>query len=58
MNAKHHTDISSSGLIQRTVDLYLREGDWDQHIESNESNLQKKIYTYVKRFKFIKKIWD
>ena len=32
MNAKHHTDISSSGLIQRTVDLYLREGQWDEHI--------------------------
>lgn len=32
MNAKHHTDISSTGLIQRTVDLYLREGQWDEHI--------------------------
>lgn len=42
MNAKHHTDISSSGLIQRTVDLYLREGDWDQHIEQMKTIYKRK----------------
>ena len=46
MNAKHHTDISSSGLIQRTVDLYLREGDWDQHIEQMKA-IYKRKYTLM-----------
>lgn len=29
---KQSTDISSSGLIQRALDLYLRSGKWDEHI--------------------------
>ncbi len=32
LSAKHTTDISTSGLIQRTFDLYLREGLWIKHI--------------------------
>lgn len=31
--AKHISDISTSGLLQRTFDLYLREGLWVKHIE-------------------------
>lgn len=31
--AKHASDISTSGLIQRTFDLYLRKGIWQKHIE-------------------------
>lgn len=30
--AKHTSDISTSGLIQRTFDLYLRKGIWRKHI--------------------------
>jgi 2-aminoadipate transaminase len=29
--AKHTTDISTSGLIQRAFDLYIRKGFWDRH---------------------------
>lgn len=32
--AKHITDISTSGLIQRAFDLYLRRGLWKKQIES------------------------
>lgn len=30
--AKHTSDISTSGLIQRAFDLYLRKGNWHKHI--------------------------
>jgi len=36
---KQSTDISSSGLIQRALDLYLRSGKWDEHI-----NYMREIY--------------
>ncbi len=31
--AKHTTDISTSGLIQRAFDLYIRKGFWDRHFD-------------------------
>lgn len=31
LEAKHTTDISTSGLIQRAFDLYIRKGYWDSH---------------------------
>ncbi|NJD01061.1 MAG: PLP-dependent aminotransferase family protein, partial [Ruminiclostridium sp.] len=31
LTAKHITDISTSGLIQRAFDLYIRRGYWDKH---------------------------
>lgn len=31
LTAKHATDISTSGLIQRAFDLYIRRGFWDRH---------------------------
>lgn len=31
IEAKHATDISTSGLIQRAFDLYIRKGFWDKH---------------------------
>lgn len=31
--AKHITDISTSGLIQRAFDLYIRKGYWDKHFK-------------------------
>ena len=33
IKAKHTTDISSSGYLQRAFDLYLRQGYWKNHIE-------------------------
>ncbi|HEX9062529.1 MAG TPA: PLP-dependent aminotransferase family protein, partial [Clostridia bacterium] len=32
IEAKHTTDISTSGLIQRAFDLYIRRGFWDKHL--------------------------
>ncbi len=33
VRAKHTTDVSSSGFLQRAFDLYLRQGYWKSHIE-------------------------
>lgn len=33
LQAKHTTDIASSGLIQRAFDLYLRKEIWGNHLE-------------------------
>jgi len=33
LEAKHSTDISTSGLIQRAFDLYIRKGFWDKHFK-------------------------
>lgn len=33
LEAKHTTDISTSGLIQRAFDLYIRNGSWDKHFD-------------------------
>ncbi len=43
LNAKQATDISTSGLIQRAFDVYLRGGNWEKQLK-----LMKKIY--FKRF--------
>ena len=40
IRAKHTTDISSSGYLQRAFDLYLRKGYWKNHIDKI-----KKVYT-------------
>ncbi len=39
LQAKHTTDISSSGLIQRAFDLYLEKNIWGKHLQ-----YMKKIY--------------
>ncbi|MEG1255919.1 PLP-dependent aminotransferase family protein [Clostridium sp.] len=31
--AKHTTDISSSGLIQRALQLYFKNGHWEEHLK-------------------------
>ncbi len=31
--AKHTTDISTSGLVQRAFDLYIRKGYWNSHFD-------------------------
>ncbi len=56
IKAKHSTDISSSGFLQRAFDLYLREGYWKKHIEhirevySNKYKLMIKHLNPLKRF--------
>ena len=32
--AKQATDISTSGLIQRAFDIYLRDGDWEKQLKN------------------------
>lgn len=34
--AKHSSDISTSGLLQRTLELYFKGGTWDKHIQHIE----------------------
>lgn len=34
IKAKHTTDVTSSGYLQRAFDLYLRHGYWEEHIEN------------------------
>jgi len=33
LEAKHTSDISTSGLIQRAFDIYIRKGFWDKHFK-------------------------
>lgn len=39
LSAKHTTDISTSSLMQRAFDLYLRRRKWEQHM-----NMMRSIY--------------
>lgn len=41
--AKQATDISTSGLIQRTFDVYLREGHWEKQLDYMK-NIYRKRY--------------
>ncbi|MEW9124771.1 MAG: PLP-dependent aminotransferase family protein [Thermotaleaceae bacterium] len=47
--AKHASDISTSGLIQRAFDLYLRKGIWKKHIHYMEC-------IYRERFDIMKNV--
>lgn len=55
IKAKHITDISSSGFIQRAFDLYLRKDLWRSHIEHIISVYSKKYNLMVKEAKKLKK---
>lgn len=43
LKAKYVTDLSTSGLMQRAFDLYLRENIWKNHIEEIKQVMKKKI---------------
>ncbi|SMB86785.1 DNA-binding transcriptional regulator, MocR family, contains an aminotransferase domain [Desulfonispora thiosulfatigenes DSM 11270] len=45
--AKHTTDIATSGLIQRTFDLYLRSNLWKKHIKEMCNYYQKRYELLV-----------
>ncbi len=47
LSAKHTTDISTSGLIQRTFDLYLREGVWIKHIEDMRKKYKERYEVFM-----------
>lgn len=46
-NAKINTDISTSSLMQRVLELYIRKGFWNDHI-NNLNNIYKERYYYMK----------
>jgi 2-aminoadipate transaminase len=48
LQAKHLTDIASSGLIQRAFDAYLRSGEWESHLEYIRSLFQLRHALLVK----------
>jgi len=45
--AKHTSDISTSGLIQRTFDLYLRENIWMEHINYMKDKYKKRYEIFL-----------
>ncbi len=40
--AKQATDISTSGLIQRAFDVYLRQGSWEEQLSNMRETYQKR----------------
>ncbi|MBW4828378.1 MAG: PLP-dependent aminotransferase family protein [Clostridiaceae bacterium] len=55
IKAKHTTDISSSGFIQRAFDLFLRENFWKQHIERVKKDYNEKYKLILKKINNFKK---
>lgn len=51
MNMKHITDISTSGLMQRVLDLYLRGGIWDKHLEYMKREYSLRYFEAVRAVK-------
>lgn len=45
--AKQATDISTSGLIQRTFDIYLREGHWEKQLKNMKDIYKSRFETMV-----------
>ena len=48
LEAKHTTDISTSGLLQRAFDLYIRSGYWDKHFQFMFKVYKERYDTLVK----------
>lgn len=51
MSVKHITDISTSGLMQRVLDLYLRSGIWNRHLEYMKKEYSVRYYEAVRAAK-------
>ncbi len=51
LSAKHISDISTSGLIQRAFHLYLEKGIWQKHISNVNVIYSKRFYTITKSIK-------
>lgn len=48
VTAKYTTDISTSGFLQKALDIYLTENSWQQHIKTIRSYGKDKYKTAVK----------
>ncbi|AOY76643.1 PLP-dependent aminotransferase family protein [Clostridium formicaceticum] len=49
--AKHTTDISTSGLLQRALELYLKKGTWQQHIRYMGTQYMERFEAMVRSIK-------
>ncbi len=54
VKAKHTTDISSSGFLQRAFDLYLRKGYWKEHISTIRGVYKDKYNTMIEELAKLK----
>lgn len=55
IKAKHTTDISSSGYLQRSFDLYLRKGYWKKHIDKIRLVYSEKYNIMIKELAILQK---
>jgi DNA-binding transcriptional MocR family regulator len=55
LKAKHSTDISSSGLIQRALHLYFEKGHWESHINYMKDIYNEKYEVMLKELDKLKK---
>ncbi|MHB1394236.1 MAG: MocR-like pyridoxine biosynthesis transcription factor PdxR, partial [Clostridia bacterium] len=51
MSMKHITDISTSGLMQRVLDMYLRSGIWNKHLEYMKKEYSVRYFEAVRAVK-------
>ena len=54
IRAKHTTDISSSGFLQRAFDLYLRKGYWKRHIDKTKRVYEERYHTMLNELERLK----
>lgn len=54
IRAKHTTDISSSGFLQRAFDLYLRKGYWKSHIDKTKKVYEERYNTMLNELERLK----
>ena len=50
-NSKHNTDITTSSLMQRALELYISDNKWKKNIKNLNDE-------YIKRYQFMKEILD
>ena len=50
-NSKHNTDITTSSLMQRALELYISDNKWKKNIKYLNDE-------YIKRYQFMKEILD
>lgn len=55
IKAKHTTDISSSGFLQRAFDEYLRKGYWKDHIKKVREVYKEKYDFFISELNKLKK---
>lgn len=54
LKAKYVTDLSTSGLMQRAFDLYLRENIWEKHIKELKEVLKRRFEKMGKELQTLK----